>query len=467
MKKTIGLLILLLVVVATFNSNAYWSGALGSKHEDVANRVLNAPTMMYYKSALTAQGYSISSIVGTADSEPDPHRGWGYISNASNLNSLAMSNYNVGMILHAAADGSVGSKHEPAVLESDLAHEIWETTAEVLSMPSLNYDVDILHGSFDEKMDQVYAEQIAVAEDYADWWDDQIIPLPYDSDVETMISQGLDNSAEMGEAALKQFFDAKELVCKSWVLADWKFDEGGSQYAYTSKGSISADLRLGSSTSADSVDPAWSSAGYNGTKALYFNKYTSRGNVTNYARSVGDWTHYESSAVAPTGEFSIETIFKCSSLDHVSASDSDHPYCLYRYTDTNGSPQYGLYLVYTAEGKHAVQFNMSHADGTSTTLTFDADTAGLTMTTGVWYYVAVFYNGGALQIQLRDLAAGTQVFSASVTCPPLVGVSADPGPRFLVGSKFISTGPCFHGYIDRIRISTGRRSTSQRLYTTY
>jgi hypothetical protein len=466
-KKKILILALLAVGIMAYSSVAYWSGTLGAKHEDVANRVLNAPTMQYYKAALVAQGYSLSSIVATADSETDPHRGWGYISSASNLSGLALSNYNIGLVLHAAADGSVGSKHEPAVLESGAAHDIWETTAEVLSMPSLNYDVDILHGSFDEKMDQVYAEQIAVDEDYADWWDDQIIPLPYDADVETMISQGLDNSAEMGEAVLKQWFDAKELVCKSWVLADWRFDEGSGQYAYTAKGSISADLRLGSSTDADSVDPAWSSSGYNGTKALYFNKYSSRGNVNNYARNVGDWTYFEADAVAPRGEFSIETIFKCSSLDHVSASDADHPYCLFRYTDTNGSGQYGLYLVYTAEGKHAIQFNMSHADGSSTTQTFDADSAGLTMTTGVWYYVAVFYNAGALQIQLRDLASGTQVFSSSLACPALVGVSASPSARFLVGSKFISAGPCFHGYIDRIRISTGRRSTSQRLYSAY
>lgn len=466
MKKTIGVLTLLLVTAVTCNTSAYWSSILGDKHRQIANTVLNFPTMQYYKAALTAKGYSTTSAVDTADSEPSPHRGWGFITNVNYLHGMTFSNYNIGTILHAAGDASVGSKHEPAILEDQDAHDTWEQLAESVSMPTLSYDDDILHGTFAEKTGKFFDEQIAVDQDYYDLWVASG-SSPSSSAVKALISPALDNSSELGEAVLKEYFDFNELVCKSWVLADWRFDEGSGQYVYNAKGSISADLRLGSSTSADTVDPAWNTSGYKGTKALYFNKYTSRGNVTNYARSVGQWTHYEAAAVAPTGAFTIETIFKCSSLDHVSGSDPDHPYTVFRYTDTNGSPQYGLKLVYSAAGHHTIAFKMYHAGGAYTDLLFDAQSAGLTMTTNVWYYVAVIYSGGKLQLAIRNMSSGTMKWSSAVACPALVGVSANPNPAFLVGSEYTSGGPCFHGYIDRLRISTGNLSVSNRLYSSY
>jgi len=152
------LVVLLIAALFVCNAKAYWSGSVGTKHEEVANAVLDYPTMQYYKAALIAQGYSISSIVSTADSEPSPHNGWSWISNPSKLSTAALSNYNIGMILHAAADGSVGSKHEPAILETDLGHTIWEQTAEALTMPAMSYYSDVRVGSFDTKMDDIYAD---------------------------------------------------------------------------------------------------------------------------------------------------------------------------------------------------------------------------------------------------------------------------------------------------------------------
>ncbi len=442
----------------------YWSGVSDSKHQQVAEYLLAYPTIApYIEELLRYHGLNKDTIIDVANSEPDPHRGWGYISTVSNLSNLPITNYNIGMVLHAAADGSVASKHDPAVFDSQWAHDIWESSAEQISLPTLNYSVDVLMGEFAAKKADIYAQQIALSQQYKDWYDDQFLPL---SAPHNMISSGLDNSLQMGEAVLKEWFDKHEILCPSYVVADWRFDEGGGQYVYTSKGSITIDLQLGSSRDADASDPQWED-GFDRTGALLFQKY-SVNNASNYARTlIGKLTDYECQKLSPSGSYTIEVIFNPSSFPDYSTYDADHPMCLLKCSDVSdgGKNQYTLHLLNNSSMHRCVRFFANHSDGTSTNFVYDVQAAGITFTPGKWYYVCVTFDSSnnELTIMCRDMQTGVRYETVS-TSKPLAGWTANPEPVFAIGSEYLSSGRCFDGKIDRVRLSNTCLSYARRLY---
>jgi hypothetical protein len=460
---------ILLIFAIISNANAYWSGSSGYKHEQVAQYVLDYPTIKPYIDELVKYyGFSKSSMINTANSEPDPHRGWGFISSTSSLHGMELSNYNIGTILHAAADGSVGSKHEPAILESTVAHDIWEATAETISLPTLSYSADVLMGSFSTKMDTVYAEQIAVDQDYKNWYDDQIVPLPYDNDIHTMISQGLDNSLEMGEATLKEYFDYKQILCPSYVMADWRFDEGSDQYAYSSKGSITADLQLGSSTGSTNHDADWSTSGYNRSGAIRTYLYSSKGYPT-YARSTSKWTVYEGKQLTPSGSYSIEFIVSPASLPTTAATNNDNPqsliYCYDYNNATNASYLMSGFFKQSVGGSlhDFVSFGVTCTDNNWYVVSIDLTAAGINITPGKWYYVAADYWQPAtrLKMMVKDLATDKSI-EQFITCPAMAQFNSSSQPRLYIGTE--GGIRCFDGRIDRARINNIAVGGSQRLF---
>ncbi len=470
MKKTVCILTLLFTVVLPYNASAYWSGSSGYMHEDIANYLLDYPTVKPYIDELVRYyGLSKSSMVSTANSEPDPHRGWGFISSASSLHGMTLNNYTIGTILHAAGDGSVAAQHDPAVFDSGTAHDIWEATTELagISLPTLNYNVDVLMGSMTTKKETIYAEQIDLSQRYKTWYDAQTLPNVITTRApHSMISEGLDNSLQMGEAMLKEYFDYKQILCPSYVVADWRFEEGTGQYAYSSKGSITADLQLGSSTDADGSDPDWTSVGFNRTKGIRFFKYSDKGAST-YARSTGKWTYFEANAVAPAGSYSIEVIFRPASWPTASSPSNESEMCLVKCSDTasGGTPKYVLDLINNSLNHKCVRFEARHNDGTSTELVFDVPAEmGFDIEMAKWYYVCVAFDGSTLSMMFRDMQTGVRK-DISTPCTALSSWTANPNPVFLIGSKYLTSGGnCFDGKIDRVRISNTRLSYARRLY---
>ncbi|HAL44922.1 MAG: hypothetical protein A2Y12_16215 [Planctomycetes bacterium GWF2_42_9] len=459
------LCLLIAVNITSGNAFAYWSGSLGTKHEEIAEYLLEYPTIAPYIAELVRYyNIDVDDIVATADSEPDPHHGWAFIDSSGNLTDTPVTSYSIGMILHAAADGSVASKHEPAILENDWAHHIWEATAEILSLPSLSYTADVLMGSYSKKMDDIYAQQIDLGNRYKDWYEDQIFPT---SAPHNQISEGLDNSLQMGEAALKEFFDDHEILCPSYIVADWRFDEDSGQYAYTSKGKISIDLQLGSSIGTDTSDPEWADGFYR-TGAIRTKKYSANG-ASNYVRNFSDkLTAYECGKLAPSGSYTIEVIFSPASFPNYSTYDSDHPMCLLKCTDVSdgGECQYVLSLLNNSFMHRCVRFYANHADGTSTSFVYDIQAVGITITPGKWYYVCVTFDStnNEMTTMVRDLQTGVRYVGVT-TSKPLVGWTANPDPVFIIGSEYTgSGGRCFDGRIDRVRLSNTRLSYARRLY---
>jgi hypothetical protein len=143
-----------------------------------------------------------------------------------------------------------------------------------------------------------------------------------------------------------------------------------------------------------------------------------------------------------------------------------------RYVDsaTGGSTPYTMHLLNNSSLQRCVRFNAPHADGTTTTYVFNAQAAGVTITPGTWYYVAAIYtdNGtgsGTLEIVVRDMTTGTTV-SGTTSSKPLKGLTTNPSTTFIVGSEFnTSSGRCFNGKIDEVRISNIAVPADKRLYS--
>jgi len=250
--------------------------------------------------------------------------------------------------------------------------------------------------------------------------------------------------------------------------AYWKFNENTGQLVQNTSGSSSLDLQFGSSTSSDSSDPTWTTGLYN--SAMLGRKYTTN-NVSVYSRDTG-WTLRDKETMVPGNSYSIEFILSPTAWPTTATYDKDHPMGVLRYVDgsTGGTTPYTMHLLLNSSLKKCVRFKANHADGTSTTYVFDAQTAGVTMNAGSWYYVAAIYtdNGtgsGTLEIVVRDMNTGTMV-SGTTASKPLAGLTSSPSTTFLVGSEFnTSSGRCFNGKIDELRISDIAVQSSGRLYS--
>jgi hypothetical protein len=454
------------------NANAYWSGTAGYMHEDIANYLLDYPTVKPYIDELVRYyGFSKSSMINTANSEPDPHRGWGFISTASSLHGMELSNYNIGTILHAAGDGSVASKHDPSVFDSGTAHDIWEATTELagLSLPTLSYEVDVLMGDMATKKATIYADQIAVSQEYKNWYDDQILPNPVTTRApHSLISRGLDNSLQMGEAMLKEYFDYKQVLCPSFVTADWRFDECSGQYAYSSKGSITADLQLGSSASSTNHDPDWAASGYNRSGCIRTYLYSAKGFPT-YARNTSKWTVYEGKQLTPSGSYSIELIVSPASLPASSATNNDNPqtliYCYdYNNATNTGYLMSGFFKQNVGGSLHNfISFGVTCTDNNWYVVSIDLTAAGINISPGQWYYVAADYWQPAtrLKMMVKDLATDKSI-EKHINCPAMAQFNSSSQPRLYVGTE--GGIRCFDGRIDRVRINNIAVGGSQRLF---
>jgi hypothetical protein len=251
------------------------------------------------------------------------------------------------------------------------------------------------------------------------------------------------------------------------TLAYWKFDENTGQLVQNTSGSSSIDLQFGSSTGLDTSDPTWTTGLYG--SAMLGRKYTA-GNVSVYSRDSG-WTLKDKEAMSPGNSYSIETIVNPSSYASSGTWNNINPMGILKYWDSasGGKTQY-LLRTYTDSDLHRkVRFYAQHADGTSTDFTFDPQPAGLTLNTGQWYYIGVIYtdNGtgsGLLELVVVDMTTGVRV-SGTASSKPLAGLTDSPTTTFLVGSEYnTSSGRCFDGKIDEVRISNMALPESSRLY---
>ena len=251
------------------------------------------------------------------------------------------------------------------------------------------------------------------------------------------------------------------------TLADWKFDENTGQLVQNTSGSGSADLQFGSSTGSDTSDPTWTT-GFDGS-AMLGRKYTA-GNVSVYARDNG-WTLKDKEAMTPGNSYSVEVICNPTAWPSYLSYDKDYPMGVVKYQDTatGGKTQYFINLLNNSSLQRCVRFNASHADGTSTTYVFNAQAAGVKMTPGKWYYIGAIYTdhgtgSGSLEVIVRDMATGRTV-SGTTASKPLSGLTTNPTTTFLVGSEYTtSSGRCFDGKIDEVRISNIALPDGKRLY---
>jgi hypothetical protein len=250
--------------------------------------------------------------------------------------------------------------------------------------------------------------------------------------------------------------------------AYWKFNENTGQLVQNTSGSSSIDLQFGSSTSSDSSDPTWTTGLYG--SAMLGRKYTVN-NVSVYSRDTG-WTLRDKEIMSPGNSFSVETIVNPSSYATSGTWNNCNPMGLVKYWDSaSGGKTQFTFRTYTDNDLHRkVRFYAQHADGTNTDFTFDPQAAGLTINTGTWYYMAAIYtdvgNGtGTLELIVRDMSTGTMV-SGSTAFKRLAGLTASPSATFLVGSEYTtSSGRCFDGKIDEVRISSFAVQPSGRLYS--
>jgi hypothetical protein len=262
--------------------------------------------------------------------------------------------------------------------------------------------------------------------------------------------------------------NSRRLYWTDTVKAYWKFNENTGQLISNTSGSSTAKLQFGSGTGSDTSDPTWTTGLYG--SAMLGRKYTA-GNVSVYARDNG-WTLRDKEQLSPGNSYSVEVICNPTAWPASATYDKDHPMGLVKYQDdaTGGTTQYFFNLLNNSSLQRCVRFYASHADGTNTTYVFNAQTAGVTITPGTWYYIAAIYtdsgNGtGTLEVIVRDMTTGTMV-SGTTSSKALKGMTTTPTALFLAGSEYTNaSGRCFNGKIDEIRVSNIALSSSARLYS--
>ncbi|OHB56847.1 MAG: hypothetical protein A2Y12_04400 [Planctomycetes bacterium GWF2_42_9] len=258
-----------------------------------------------------------------------------------------------------------------------------------------------------------------------------------------------------------------ERLYNDTTIAYWKFNENTGQLSQNTSGSSSADLQFGSTTSADSYDPTWTTGLYN--YAIKGKKYTVS-NKAIYAKDTG-WTLRDKEKMSPGNSYSIETIVNPTSYATSGTWNNVNPMGLVKYKDsaTGGKTMYNIQTFTDNDLHRKVRFYGEHADGTYTDYIFDPQAAGLTINTGTWYYIAAIYTDndgtGTLELIVRNMSTGSMV-SGSTTSKRLAGVTTTPSTTFLVGSEYTtSSGRCFDGKIDEVRISNRALSNAYRLYS--
>jgi hypothetical protein len=426
----------------------------------MAVHILNYPTIAPYADKFSQYGLSRSSIINTANSEPTPHIGWGNIVNLSVLHAMPLTSYNVGSILHAAADGGVAVQHNPAVWDNTYAHDLFEARAEEVDFPSFD-ESDLVGGTWYNIKTVLYDDQIALSEDYRDWYNDQLVPLYAPA---AMVKDGMRNGLRMSEAILKQYFDYYGFFEPATTIAAYRFDECMDQYAYNYSGSADKKLRLGSSTGADSSDPTWDTGLYVGSIRCR----PASGGAGVYARSQS-WTTANAIEMTPAGSYALEVIFRADSFPVSSVWDNNNPMGLVKYYDgaTGGKVQYQLVISTENVGgslHKTLRYYSDHADGTYTDIIFDSQAMNFEMLTGRWYYAGVIYNNaiGQLEIILRDMN-NDGLISQTYSSKPMAPMTAAPSPVFLVGSQRMASRS-LDGRIDEVRISNDALDDIDRLY---
>ena len=254
------------------------------------------------------------------------------------------------------------------------------------------------------------------------------------------------------------------------TLAHWKFNENAGQTVANSSGSNTARLQFGSLPTSDSSDPTWT-AGRDGS-AMLGRKYTA-GNVAVYAQNMG-WTLEDAKAFCPGNSYSVETIVNPSSYATVGTWNNVNPMGMVKFKDlaSGGKTQFNLQTFTDNDLRRKVRFYSQHDDGTYTDFIFDPQEAGLTINTGTWYYIAAIYTDigtglGTLEIVVKNMSSGTTV-SGSTACKPMASLKAEPSVQLLVGSEYTnSSGRCFDGKIDEVRISNTAVSEADRLSNSF
>jgi hypothetical protein len=249
--------------------------------------------------------------------------------------------------------------------------------------------------------------------------------------------------------------------------AHWKFAETSGQLAQSTAGSSTAVLQFGSSTAPDKSDPNWTE-GLSGS-AIVGRRYTSS-NAAIYCRNSG-WSVQDIEHLSPDYSYSIEAIVDPNWFPTAGDWDNLNPMGIIKYRDrATNKHQYNLQLYTDGDLHHRVRFFSHHADGSYTDFLFDPQPAGLTINTHNWYYIAAIYTdegtgSGTVEVIVRDMSTGMMV-SGTTACKPVYGMAANPNPEFLVGSEYTnSSGHCFDGKIDEVRISHVALPENQRLYS--
>ena len=173
-------------------------------HEDIALHVLDDPAIAPY---LTVFNLSREEIAGTAEKEPqcflDDHPGWGELTGQVFLD-YEITNENIGIILHSTGDHGVASCHSPAnrVLCSDITETHVEAAGEVTGVPSLT---SYYSGTFEEKVEQFYNEQIALTTSFKEWWESTWYCPACNSDY--FAREGMDKAQKLCHATLLYYFE--------------------------------------------------------------------------------------------------------------------------------------------------------------------------------------------------------------------------------------------------------------------
>jgi hypothetical protein len=258
-----------------------------------------------------------------------------------------------------------------------------------------------------------------------------------------------------------------ERLYNNSTIAYWKFNENTGQLVQNTTGSSTADLQFGSSTSSDTSDPTWTTGLYN--YAMKGKKYTVS-NKAIYAKDTG-WTLRDKEKMSPGNSYSIETIVNPTSYATSGTWNNVNPMGIVKYKDSasGGKTMYNIQTFTDNDLRHKVRFYGEHADGTYTDYIFDPQAAGLTINTGTWYYIAAIYTDndgtGTLELVVRNMSTGAMV-SGTTSSKRLAAVTTTPSTTLLIGSEYsTSSGRCFDGKIDEVRISNRALSSSDRLYS--
>lgn len=481
-------------MIFSFDLFGWSSSDPGDEHEDMAVYFLSwtsFPYMTPYRIHFDQAGLDADDIIDIANIESYPPTGehwrWEKVDTLNDLVQLPLTSNAVGAIIHAGEDSGVPANHRPGAWEWDGYSQTYEDNAERImehnanyygyyaGNPALAYNY-VLKGNWFDKMDTYLAESATIAATYRNWYLSHLYNREWLGLSSTYIIPSLRQSLRFTQMLTVHFLDYYELSEPGSTIAHWEFEENAlnssvGHIAVNSKGSNPVNLQYGSSiTSVDVHDPTWVSGPLG--QAIHCKGWTEAGNNCTYARQTGTWTVDEMNMLAPYSSYSIEVVFNVE--NYISSTTDPNRFLgilTYRDDDpTNAVMQYRIRTYkenVSGTYRTFVDFYANHPGGSSTSIAFNTDAAGLPLIENKWYYLAAIfhYETSTMDLIVRDMANGKTVSTTASMGPTPGFTGANPSPVYLIGSSSYSSGKCFDGLIDDVRVSNRALNIdAERLY---